>query len=157
MTNEHVQYEDKELVTGKDNRLWTTAFGKMIRWFIYIPTALILLTAVKMIIYLLFCMPCDVAGSLVIACIVLVMLIAIIPLAMVAYYFIILLATKIICPNPKRGSIAFFIIYLGGEMGHASAIIDSEPGASFITIPLAVLLLLFITATKATWNVYIRG
>lgn len=134
-------------------RFWDTIFGKVIRWAVYIPTAVVLLLIVE-VLSLLFCAWLFGNMSTFVTVGLLFGGIGFLWLGPLAYYGIVLLTTQIICPTPRVGAIIFATLYvLWSTFAFVSLLMSELYGGEFVM--LALLRLVFtITATVAVVNVY---
>lgn len=155
MTTEFTQHEEQKLYLEKKSSFWNSVFGKILRWVIYIPAGLILLTIVETTSTFFFFWLFD--GNMrtfIVVGIVLGGLSMLLPIVLIIYYFIIILANQIICPEPKRGSIIFSVMYIASGIGHVVATFDSGLVIGLIVIALLVKLALATTATFGIMHVY---
>lgn len=124
---------------------WDTLIGKGIRWIAFLPVAAVLLFLIEIVAALFFVWLFG--GSMrmfVVIGILLGGLFMILPLAAMAYYGVVILATQMICPAPRVGSIIFATLYVLGSIQPFITVIASDwDAASKVTVVLLKIVFFF--------------
>jgi ribosomal protein L7/L12 len=133
--------------------MWDTNFGKVIRWAVYLPAAILLLLIVE-VVFLIY--STWLFGSMSTFVIVGLLFggIGFLFMGPVAYYAVVIFTTQTICPAPRVGAIAFATLYLLWSACAVASLTMSELHAGEFLLLALIRAVFAITAISAVVNVY---